>query len=120
MVTEVPPTPIVGEMLLIVGAELAATVNDVLLVADPDGVVTAIVPVVAPEGTEVTISVVVEDVTVAAVPLNVTVFWLGVALKPIPKSFTDVPTGPLFGVNSRIATLPELFRVIERRLPTAS
>src|SRR5688572_27110353 len=67
-VTAVPSTPMAGEIPLIVGAELTATVNDVLLVADPVGVVTAIVPVVAPDGSVVTISVVVDDVTVAAVP----------------------------------------------------
>jgi hypothetical protein len=61
-------------MLLMVGATLAETVNDPLLVADPDGVVMAMVPVVAPEGTVVTISVVVADVTVALVPWNVTAF----------------------------------------------
>ena len=107
-------------MLLIVGAELAATVNDVLRVADPDGVVTAIAPVVAPDGTEVTISVAVEDVTVAAVPVerHGILAWCGAEAHP--KELHRRPTGPLFGVSSKIATLPELFRVIERRLPTAS
>jgi hypothetical protein len=74
IVTDVATTPCVGETLVIVGAADALTVKALALVAEPDGVVTTIVPVVAPEGTLVTISVVVEEVTVAAVPLKVTVF----------------------------------------------
>ncbi len=73
-VTLVPTTAVVGVKLVIVGADEATTVNEVALVALPDGVVTAIVPVVAVAGTLVTIWVVVELVTVAVTPLNVTVF----------------------------------------------
>jgi hypothetical protein len=83
-VTLVPITAVVGEKLEIVGPDDATTVNDVALVALPEGVVTAMVPVVAVAGTLVAICVVVELVTVAATPLNVTVFWLGVALNPVP------------------------------------
>src|SRR5262249_12486848 len=51
-VSGVPATPRVGEKLVIVGARLAlTTVNAVALVAEPPGDVTAIVPVVAPDGT---------------------------------------------------------------------
>ena len=50
MTTLVPTGPVVGEKLVIVGAE-AVTVKLVELVAVPPGVVTEIVPVVAPEGT---------------------------------------------------------------------
>jgi hypothetical protein len=70
--------------LEIVGAELPLTVKDVVLVAVPLGVVMVIGPVVAPEGTLVTIRVKVAEVTVAAIPLNATVFWLAVALNPVP------------------------------------
>ena len=83
-VTLVPITAVVGEKLVIVGADEATTVKAVALVALPDGVATAIVPVVAVAGTLVTICVVVELVTVAVTPLNVTVFWPGVALNPVP------------------------------------
>ena len=74
MVTLVPATPIVGVNPVIVGAPGVPTTNAVLLVADPAGEVTLIGPVVAPAGTEVTIRVAVAEVTVAATPLNVTVF----------------------------------------------
>ena len=36
----------------------------------------------------------------AAVPLKVTVFSLGVGLNPVPKIVTVVPTGPLAGLKS--------------------
>jgi hypothetical protein len=63
---------------------LTVTVNVALLVADPLGEVTAIVPLVANAGT-VTVSRLAEaDVTVAPVPWNVTVFDAGVALNPVP------------------------------------
>jgi hypothetical protein len=62
----------------------------------------------------------VEELTVAAVPLKVTVFWLGVALNPVPKMVTVVPTGPLFGLNSMIETVDDAWREIERRFPTES
>ena len=74
MVTGVPAKPIVGVNPVIVGAALGATVNGNALVAEPLGVVTPIGPVVAPDGTVVTIRVPVDEATVAAVPLNCTVF----------------------------------------------
>jgi hypothetical protein len=84
-VTAVPGVPIVGLNPVIVGAEDAAvTVKDAVLVAEPPGAITWIVPVVAPLGTLVVICVEVEAVTVAVTPLNLTVFWLGVALNPVP------------------------------------
>jgi hypothetical protein len=105
MVTAVPMAPIAGLRLVMVGAPLVAvTTKLVLLVADPAGAVTLIGPVVAPAGTLVTMEVAVEDVTVAVTPLNLTVFWLGVALKPVPVSVTTVLTGPLPGVNSMMRT----------------
>ena len=55
MVTEVPTTPLDGEKLLIVGADPPVTVKFGALVAVPDGVVTVILPVVAPAGTVVVI-----------------------------------------------------------------
>ncbi len=64
----------VGVKLVIVGAVEALTVNGVLLVAEPMGVVIAIGPVVAPAGTVVRIWLAVAEVTVAATPLKVTVF----------------------------------------------
>jgi hypothetical protein len=108
-VTAVAGVATVGVKFEMVGAPLeVVTVNGLALVADPAGAVTAIGPVVAPTGTLVTIWVGVDDVTDAAVPLNVTVFWLGVGLKPVPKIVTVVPSGPLGGWNSMRDTSEEL------------
>jgi len=54
--TAVAGVPMVGVKLVIVGAPLVAvTVNDVLLVAEPLGVVILMGPLIAPAGTAVTI-----------------------------------------------------------------
>jgi hypothetical protein len=91
-VTLTPTAPIVGENPVMVGADDTNTVNGSVLMADPAGVVTEMVPLVAPTGTLVTSWVAVADVTVAAVPLNVTEFCDGTALKPVPEMTTVVPT----------------------------
>jgi hypothetical protein len=82
MVTDVPAAPTVGEKLVMVGAPrlFDPTVNEVLLVAEPAGLVTTIGPVVAPVGTVVTIKLVLDAESVALTPLKVTLFWLAVAL----------------------------------------
>src|SRR5881296_1544460 len=54
--------------------------------------VTVIDPVVAPIGTEVRRRFGAASVTVASVPLKRTSLLLGVALKPLPKICTAVPT----------------------------
>ena len=74
----------VGVKLAIVGAIEVVTVKGALLVARPVGVLTEIVPVVAPAGTLVTISVVDAETTVAVTPLNLTVFRPGVELNAVP------------------------------------
>src|SRR5947208_3509548 len=76
---------------------LAVTVNELLLVAVPPGVVTLIVPVVAPLGTvaEIEVDEVTEKLT-ALVPLNVTAV---APVKLVPVIVTLVPTGPLVGVK---------------------
>jgi hypothetical protein len=104
---------------VIVGAG-EPTVNAAVLVAVPAGPVTLIVPVVADPGTVATICVVVAETTVAATPWNLTVFWAGVALKPVPVIATLVPAGPDRGENSRIAAAVAARRVIEVMLPVAS
>ena len=95
--TLLPTVPMVGEKLVIVGVVDAATVNGELLSPDPDGVVTPIGPVVAPDGTCTTSCVAEADITVAAAPLNVTVFCASVLLKPEPAIVTMVPAGPCDG-----------------------
>jgi len=85
MVAAVPGAPAVGVKLLMVGApEVATTVKATVLDTGLPVVTTEITPVVAPVGTVATILVAVEETTDAAVPLKVTVFWLGVVLKAVP------------------------------------
>src|SRR5579862_3517473 len=73
MVSAVPATPLDGLKLVIVGTAAAAvTVNEVRLVTDPEGAVTVIGPVVAPEGTLATSWFTDADVIVADFPLNET------------------------------------------------
>lgn len=85
MLTDAPGSPVFGVKLVMVGSSaFAVTVNGVALAAEPAGAVTLIDPVVAADGTVATICVPVAETTVAAVPLNVTVFWLGVLLKLVP------------------------------------
>jgi hypothetical protein len=64
--------------------------------------VTVIGPVVAPAGTVVTIEVIVDDVTVAVVPLNFTILLPASVLKPVPLMVTADPTTPVAGVKLAI------------------
>jgi hypothetical protein len=69
------------------------TVKFTPLVATPP-TVTSTLPVVAPVGTDVAMLVALQDVTVAAVPLNVTVLVPCEDPKFVPVIVTGVPTGP--------------------------
>ena len=74
------------------------------LVAVPPGVVTVILPVVAPVGTVAVICVMLLTINVVAVfPLNLA---LVTPVKFVPRIVTDVPTGPLVGVNEVIVGTP--------------
>ena len=69
MVTELPTAPDPGVKDVMVGVAEAVTVKLAALVAVPPGVVTAIVPVVAPAGTVTVMEVTLPTVKdVAAVP----------------------------------------------------
>ena len=69
--TAVPAATICGTNESILGIpEELVRVNDVALVTEPEGVVTAIGPDVAPVGTVTVSSLVKADTTVAATPLN--------------------------------------------------
>ena len=99
--TEVPTGPLVGLNDVIVGAPVAVTVKFVELVAVPLGVVTRIGPVVAPVGT-VTVILVPAPFTVkpgAFTLLNETAV---APVKLVPLIWTEVPTGPLVGLNDVI------------------
>jgi hypothetical protein len=88
---------------VIVGTPVLVTVNLWELQAVPPGVVTQIFPVVAPLGTVAVIWV--DETTLNVVeetPLN---FTLVVPVKFVPMMVTDVPTGPLVGVNEVIVGL---------------
>ena len=94
IVTEVPTPPLDGEKLLIVGAVALLTVKLDALVAVPAGVVTVILPVVAPEGTVPVTLPSFEKLKVADVPLNLTAFT---PVKWLPLIVTEVPALPLDG-----------------------
>ncbi|MGA9162630.1 MAG: hypothetical protein WB297_17440, partial [Actinomycetota bacterium] len=101
IVTEVPTGPLVGLNEEIVGAPVVVTMKFVELVAVPSGLVTAIGPVVAPAGTVAVIFCALSIVNVADVPLKVTLVTFG-PLKLWPWIVTEVPTGPLVGLNEEI------------------
>lgn len=100
IVTLVPTTPLIGLKLVMEGS----TVKLEELVASCPLTVTVIGdgPAVTPAGTEVVILVVVEDVTVAAMPFIVTALLAGVVLNPVPVIVTLVPTMPLDGAKDVI------------------
>jgi len=98
IVTTVTGKPRLGVKLLIVGfGAVVVTVKLLVLVPVPFPVVTAIGPVVAPEGTVAVIFT--DELTVyevAVVPLNLTAVT---PVKFVPLIVTPVPTGPLVGEN---------------------
>jgi hypothetical protein len=84
IVMPVPGIARVVLRLVIVGGPPARTLKFDDDVAEPPGAETVIGPVVAPTGTFTTNWFAAAETTVAEVPLNVTVFWLRVALKSVP------------------------------------
>jgi hypothetical protein len=96
IVTAVPTGPDVGAKLLMLGGTV--TVKTVPLLDSPPTVTTTF-PVVAKAGTATMTLVVPQLVTVAAVPLNVTVLVPWAAPKPVPVIVTAVPTGPDVGAK---------------------
>ena len=92
IVTLAPIAPLVGEKLVMVGGD--TTVKLLALVAVPPGVVTLIVPPVAPVGTVALICVAELTVNVAVVPLN---FTAVAPVNAVPVSVTLAPTAPLVG-----------------------
>ena len=82
---------------------ITVTVKLVLLVAEPQAVVTLIGPVVVVEGTVALIWVAEGTVNVDVTLLNVTEVVVNpVPLKFVPVIVTDVPAGPEVGVNEVI------------------
>jgi hypothetical protein len=112
MVTLVPGPPLVGVKLLIVGVNTTVKLDP--LVAVPLGVVTEMVPVVAPAGTVAEICVAEFTVNDAEVPLNLTEV---APVKFDPVMVTLAPIGPLVGLKLvivgelLIVNVPELVAV---------
>lgn len=93
IVTSCPMTPLAGVNELIEGAVL----KSVALAAVPPGVVTVILPEVAPTGTVDVIDMSLSTVKlVAPVPLN---FTADAPVKYVPVMVTVSPTDPLEGVK---------------------
>ena len=94
IVTGVPAVPELAERLVMVGVgEELVTVKGTPLLATPPTVTTTF-PVVAPEGTDVIRLLALQLVTVAIVPLNLTVLVPCADPKFVPVIVTGVPTGP--------------------------
>jgi hypothetical protein len=91
----VPTLPLAGLKLEITGP-VPVTLKLLPLVAVPDGVVSVIVPVVAPFGTTAVTFPLFTNVNVAAVPLNFTELT---PVKFVPWIATVVPTLPLAGLK---------------------
>jgi hypothetical protein len=119
MVTAIPTPALVGVKLVTVGAGTTVKLDE--LVTVPPGVVTLIVPVVAPVGTVVAIDVAVTVPRVAVVPLN---FTLVAPVRFVPVMVTASPTPALVGVklvivgaaaaNERHASTRETNRLVKR------
>jgi hypothetical protein len=92
IVTDAPTAPEVGDRLVMLGK----TVNATPLLFTPLANTTTL-PVVAPVGTVTLIEVALQLVTVAVVPLNLTVLDPCVEPKLVPVTVTAVPTAPEVG-----------------------
>ena len=119
IVTVAPTRPFVGLKPDMVGPD-ELTVKLPELVPVRPLTVTAIGPVVAPVGTEVVMLVALLAVTVATVPLNLTVLFAGVMSKFVPVIVTDVPTTPLVGLKLAMvgALVVSVLRKIEMLFET--
>ena len=82
--------------------DVPVTVNIPALVAELQPTETEIVPVTAPDGTVVSMLVVVLAVTTATVPLNITILLASTGSKLVPVIVTGVPIAPEVGVNEAI------------------
>ena len=102
------------------------TWNALLLLRVPLGVITLTVPLVAPAGTVVVISVAETTVNVAAVPLKLTPV---VPVRFVPRMMTAAPTSPdagsvctngpmpTEGSNDILYTVPQPFGALHVRFP---
>jgi len=94
IVKDAPTGPELGDRLVMLGA--GTTVNETPLLLTPLACTTTF-PVVAPEGTGVTIELALQVVGVADVPLKLTVLAPCVEPKLLPPIVTEAPTAPVVG-----------------------
>jgi hypothetical protein len=94
IVTEAPTAPVVGERLVMLGAETRVKLDPLLFTPLAN---TTAFPVVAPLGTVVAMLVALQLVTVAVVPLNLTVPEPWLDPKFVPVIVTEAPTAPVVG-----------------------
>jgi hypothetical protein len=99
MVTFAVTAPLVGVKPVMVGAAVTVKLEALVVVTPVPATSTLIGPVVAPIGTEVEILLVVDALTLASTPLNLTTLLPGVALKFVPEMVTAAVSAPLVGVN---------------------
>ncbi len=120
-VTVVSAAPAAGLNPVTVGAATpGSTVNVCELVVESEAVATVTVPVVAPDGTVTVRRVAVAAVTVAVVPLNLTVLAPVVVAKPVPPMVTFAPVAARLGFTPAIVSAPAAERVTPVTLPASS
>lgn len=105
----VSPEPVV--LFVIIGT-VVSTMKSVKLFPVNPPTVTVILPVVALVGTVAVIAVAELELTVAAVPLNLTALLPGVASKLVPVIVTDAPIVPLEGVKEVIAGVTVIIKLL--------
>src|SRR5262249_46282499 len=99
IVTDAPTGPEFGVSVVMLGA--ATTVNAFPALDAPETVTTTL-PVVAPVGTMATMLVALHVLTVAAVPLNLTVLVPFVEPNPVPVMVMEAPIAPDAGERLEI------------------
>jgi hypothetical protein len=112
MMTVAPTAPEVGDKLEILG--VGKTVKLWPLLFTPLAKTTTF-PVVAPVGTVVVMLVALQAVTVAVVPLNLTVLLPWLEPKLLPAIVAEAPTAPVDGVRLEIlgaATTVKVFPLL--------
>lgn len=97
IITVAPMAPLVGLEFEIVGVGRTIKLEELVRVIPLTTM--EIEPDVAAGGTVAVILVAVEEETLASVPLKLTIFSEGVALKFVPEMVTTVPMAPLGGLN---------------------
>ena len=110
--TDEPTAPLLGVIVLMLGG--GTTVKLTPALGTPDTVTTTL-PVLAPAGATAVMLLALHDVTLAVIPLKLTLLVPGIAPKFEPAITTDEPTGPELGERLLIAgaaTLAVVWNVV--------